>query len=103
MDALISCTQALYFPLGMNNRREQVHMSQPRQVLRSASCPYPTRLWSERGSSCFRGSYGYSGLNMVCMTNNAKFLMHFTQTGSSMVMMMMSSMNPYIDASFASY
>ena len=39
---------------------------------------------------------------MVWMVNKAVFLAHSTQHGSSVVMVMMSSMNPFIEPSFAS-
>ena len=39
---------------------------------------------------------------MVCMTKKAVFLAHSTQNGLSMVMVIISSMNPSIEASFAS-
>ena len=57
-------------------------------------------LRSEMGSSCFSSSEDRSGLNMVWFTNNAEFLVHSNQIGSSMVMGMISVMNPYVESYF---
>ena len=48
-----------------------------------------------------RGYGGCSGRNSVCMTNRAALLAHSIQCSPSTVMVMMSSMNPSIDASVA--
>ena len=77
-DALMSCTQDVYFYLGKNNLRYRVWMSHPSHVLRLEIQLYPERLRSERGSSCFKGSEDCSGLNMAWMTNKAKFLARST-------------------------
>ena len=53
-------------------------MSHTIHVLRLEIQPYPERLRSERGSSCFKGSEDCSGLNMAWMTNKAKFLARST-------------------------
>ena len=100
-DALMPCTQAVSLSCGMNTRTEPVWMSQPRHVLRLASWTSPTSLRSERGSYHFRGFLGCQGLNMVWMINKAAFSAHSTQCGLPMVMVMMSSMNTSIEASFA--
>ena len=71
---MMSCTQAVYFSLGINTLRERVLMSQPRYVVCLASRPSPASLWSERGSLCFSVYEDCSGLNIVCMTNKAAFL-----------------------------
>ena len=75
-------------------------MSHPIKVLHLESCPYPDSLRIDRGSSRFNSSEECSGLNMVWMTNKATFLARSTQNRSSMVMAMMSLMNPSIEASF---
>ena len=72
-DALMYCAQAVSFHLGNNILIERFWMYQPRHVLHSASQPSPESFLSERGSSLFRGSKDCSGLNMVQMTNKAKF------------------------------
>ena len=77
-------------------------MSQPIQVLRSSSRTSTVSLRSEKGLYIFRGSLECSSLNMVCMTNKAAFLARSTQHGSEMVMVIMSLMNPSIEASFDS-
>ena len=74
-------------------------MLQTRHVLHSTNQPFTDSLRSERGSSCFSGSEDCSGLNMVWFTNNAEFLVHSNQIGSSMVMGMILLMNPYVEAS----
>ena len=76
-------------------------MSQPRHVFCSASCPSPASLLNGSGLSRFRGSDGCSGRNSVWMTNRAALFSRSIQWSSSTVMVMMSSMNPSIDASVA--
>ena len=76
-------------------------MSQPRHVFFLASCPSPAILPKESGSSCFRGSDGFSGRNSVWMTNRAALFAQSIQCLSSTVMVMMPSMKPSIDASVA--
>ena len=100
--ALIYFTRAVYFSLGSNTRRKPIWMSQPRQVLCFASWPSPASFWSEKRSYHFRVSLECSSLNMVWMTNKAAFFARSTQHQSSMVMVMISSMNIYAEASFAS-
>ena len=73
-DALMSCTQAISSYLSNNTLRERVLISYPRHVLCSVSWTYPEILQIERGSSLFRGSEDFSGMNMVCMTNKAAFV-----------------------------
>ena len=99
---MISCTQAVSFYLGHNTVRERFWMSHPRHVLWLASRHYPAILISERGSSSFSGSEDCSGLNMAWVPNKAVFLAPFAQFGSSTVMVMVSSLNTYIEAFFAS-
>ena len=99
-DDFMSCTQDVSFSLGRNNLRERVWMSQPRHVLCLSSWNSPASMRSERGSSRFISSKYCSGLNMVWMTNKAKVLVCYTKFESSMVMVMMSSMNPSIQAYF---
>ena len=64
-----------------------------------ASCPSPASFLNASGSSCFRGSDGCSGRNSVWMTNRAALFERSIQCLSSTVMVMMSLMKPYIDAS----
>ena len=73
-------------------------MSCTQHILHSSSRPYPDILWSEKGSSRFSNSKECSSLNMVFMTNKDDFLARSNQLGSSMVMIIMSSTNPYIGA-----
>ena len=101
-DALMSCTQAFSFYSSRNTCRERVWMSHPIQVLRLSSWPSPTILRSERGSSRLRGLSEWRGLNMVWIINKAALLVSSTQHGFSMVMEMISYINPSIEASFAS-
>ena len=101
IDDMMSCNHAISFYLIINTNRERVWMYQPIKFLRLARWTSTARVRSERGSSRFRGSLGCSGLNMVWMTNKSAFLARYTQHGSSMVMVMMSSMNSYIKASFS--
>ena len=54
------------------------------------------------GSSSFSGLEDCSGLNMVWMINKADFLVRSAHLGSSMVMVMISLIDPSIEASFAS-
>ena len=72
-DSMISFTQAFSFYFVRNTLREQIWMYQPRYVLCLTSQPSPTSLRSKRGLSHFSCSEGYSGLNMVWMTNKADF------------------------------
>ena len=76
-------------------------MSQPRNVLCSASCPSPASFLKEIGLSHFRGSEGCSGRNSAWMTNRAALFARSTQCLSSTIMVMMSLMNPSIDVSVA--
>ena len=76
-------------------------MPQPRHVLNLESRPSPDSMQSEWGSSCFIGSEDYMSLNIMWTTNKAAFFVRSNQLGSWMVMVMMSSMNPSIEASFA--
>ena len=76
-------------------------MYHPRYVLCSASCPSPTSLLKEIGSSRFRSFDGCSGRNSVWMTNGAALFEQSIQCPSSTVMVMTSSMKPSIDASVA--
>ena len=76
-------------------------MYHPRHVLCLAGCPPTAILLKESGSSHFRGSDGYSGRKSVWMTNRAALFARYIQCLSLTVMGMMSSMNPYIDASVA--
>ena len=77
-------------------------MSHPIQTLGLSSGTSPESFHSERVSYCFVGLWVCSGLNMVWMTNMALFLTRSTQHGSSRVMVMISFMNPSIEASFDS-
>ena len=72
-----------------------------RGIFCSAGCLYPINLLNESGSSCFRGSDGCSGRNSVCMTNRAALFAGSIHWASSTVMVLMSSMNPSIDAPVA--
>ena len=76
-------------------------MSHSRHVLCSSSFTYPASFLKKSGSSCFRGSDGCSGRNSVWMTNSAALFAHSIQFLSSTVIVMMSSMNPSIDAYMA--
>ena len=76
-------------------------VSYPRHVFGSASCPYLVSFLKESGSSCFRGSDGCSGQKSVWMTHRASLFARSIQCFSSTVMVIMSSMNPSIDASVA--
>ena len=67
----------------------------------SASCPSPASFLKDGGSSRFRGSDGYSGRNIVWMTNRAAIFAQFIQCSSSTVMVMIFTMKPSIDASVA--
>ena len=70
-------------------------------VLCSASFPYPASLLKESGSSRFRGYDGCSGRNSVWMTNRAALFARSIQFSSLTVMVVMSPMNPSVDASMA--
>ena len=59
-------------------------------------------LWSERRQYHFSIFEECSGLNMVWIVNNDTFLGLSTQIGTSMVMVIMSLLNPSIKYSFAS-
>ena len=74
-------------------------MSHPRHILCSASCPSPASFLKESESSRFRGSDGCSGWNSVWMTKRAALFAQSIQCSSLTVLVMMSSMNPSIDAS----
>ena len=100
-DTLMLCTQAFSFYCSRNTRRYWVWMSYPRQVLRLERWPSHTSLLSERGLSRFRGLSDFRGLNMARMINKTAFLEWSIQRGLSMVMVMMSSMNPSIENPFA--
>ena len=76
-------------------------MYHPRHVLCLASFPSPASFLEEIGSSRFRGSDGCSGRNSVWMTNRAALFARSIQCSSSTLMVMMSSIKPYIDASVA--
>ena len=76
-------------------------MSQPRHVFCSASCPSTASFLNESGSSSFSGSDGCSGQNSLWITNRSALLGRYIQWLSSIVMVMMSSMKPSIDASVA--
>ena len=76
-------------------------MYHPSHFLCSASCTTPTSFLKESELSRFRGSDGCSGWNSVWMTNRAALFARSIQWSSSTVMVMMSSMNPSIDASVA--
>ena len=73
-------------------------ISHPRNVLCSASCPSPVIFLKDSGSSNFRGSDVCSGRKSVWMTNRATIFERFIQCSSLTVMVMMSSINPYIYA-----
>ena len=75
-------------------------MPHPRHALRLASLPSPYRLQIERGPYRLSTSDDCCVLNMMWMNNKAVFLVCYTQLRSSMVMVMVSLMNPYIKASF---
>ena len=72
-DAQISCTQVVSFSISSNTHIDRFWISQPRQVLSSEIWTSPASLWSEKGSSYFRGLSECSGLNMVCVTKKAIF------------------------------
>ena len=95
-DACMSYTQDVSFSLGSTPRIELVCMYEPRHVLCYASWPYPDILQIEKGSSLFSGPEGCSGLNLVWIINNFAFLAYYTQLGSSLVMMMILSINQSI-------
>ena len=76
-------------------------MSHPMHVLCSDSCSTPVSFLKESGSSRFRGSDGCSGRDSVWMTNRDALFARSIQCLPSTVMVMMSSMNPSIDASVA--
>ena len=98
---MMYCTQSVSFYLCSNNRRERFVIPCTRHVLHSESRPSSVSLRSKRGLYCFSVSEEYSSLNMVWMKNKAAFLARPTHLGLSMMMVMMSSMNKSIDASFA--
>ena len=95
----MSVVQAICFSSGSNTLRDLVFMYHPRHVLCSASCPSPAIFLKESVSYCFRGSDVCSGRNSVWMTNRAALFARSIQWSSSIIMVMMLSMNPYIDAS----
>ena len=93
----MSLTQDVCFSSVRNTLREWVFMSHPRHVLWLVSCPSPISFLKESGSSHFRGYDGCSGRNSVWMTNRAALFALSIQCYSLTIMVMMSSMNPYID------
>ena len=101
-DSLMLCIQAVSFSRGRNTRRKRVWMFHPRQVLCLIRWPSPASLRSERRLYRFRGLSDFRGLNMVWMINKSAFLAISTQYWSSIVMVMISWMNPSIEASFDS-
>ena len=76
-------------------------MSNPRDVFCSANCPSPVSSLKDSGSSRFIGSDGCSGWKSVWTTNRAALFAQSIQCSSSTVMVMMSLIIPYIDASVA--
>ena len=76
-------------------------MSHPRHVLCSSIFPSPSIIRKGSGLSCLRGYDGCSGQNSVYMTNIAALFARFIQCFSLTVLVMMSLMNPSIDASVA--
>ena len=95
----MSVIHTVCFSSGRNTLRKWVFMSHPRHVLFSDSFPFPISFLKDSGSSCFRGSYGFSGRKSVCMTNRATRFARSIQFLSSAGMVMMYSMNLPIDAS----
>ena len=95
----MSVVQAVCFYVDRNTLRELVFMSHPSHVFWLASCSSFPIFLKESGSSCFRSSDGCSGNNNVWMTNRAAIFARSIQCSSSAVMVMISLMNPSIDAS----
>ena len=73
----------------------------PSHVLCLDICPSSASLLKESVSSCFRGSDGSSGRNSVWMTNRAALFARSIQCSSSIIVVMISFMNPSFDASVA--
>ena len=72
-----------------------------RHVLCSASFSSPASFLKDSGSSRLRGSDGCNGRNSVWMTNIAAVFSRSIQFLSLTAMVIISLMNPYIDASVA--
>ena len=100
--SLISLTQAVYFYCGMNTLKEWVLMYHLRQVLHSASLPFPVVFLREGVLSRSIGSDAFSGQKSVWIINKAAFFARFIQYLSLIGMVKMSSMNPSIDYSLDS-
>ena len=94
--------QVAFVYLGMNTQSERVWNYQTRHVLHSSRRLPPARFWSEGGSSLLSFSEVWIGHNIVWITSIVTVLDCSTQVMSYVVSFMMSSMNLYIEYSWAS-
>ena len=99
-ESLISFTQSTSFSVGRNTLNERVFMYQTRHVILSTRIHHPSILYINRGAPQISCSENFNGRNMVWVPNNATILTHSAQVGSSMVIVLVSPMNPNIEDYF---